>query len=392
MTQEKIKIGYIDNSYSSDRNFLNLNPDNVHFSRIYDFTITHRVLRKMGIKYRFGLKEVFSNYYQGFKISSVDLVHLYNRLSLSDKPWVTTYETRIPYWTPRTSFEKRWYKKYGVNQLKKESCKKIIAISQNAYDLQCAYMEKENAWTKEITDKMTVLHPAQELIVPSWEEKNVSPNGPLKIIIVGHQFYIKGGNELLQAFDQLVSEGADIELTIVSSLLPDTDSLHTSREDIEYANKIIDKYGRRITHHTSLPNDEVLQLFKKSHLSILSSYSETYGFSVLEAQAAGCPVVTTDIRVFPENNNDDCGWMIRVPQYDDGYGIYGTKEQEKQYSDILVTELKNIFTEILNNPSLLRKKGNNAIERIRQEHDPTQTAAKLFEIYKHALADEAVPV
>jgi hypothetical protein len=202
MMPEQIKVGYIDNSYSSDRNFLNLRPDNVHYRRIYDFTIMHRVLRKMGIKYRFGLKKVFSNYYKGFKISSVDLVHLYNRLSLSDKPWGATYETRLPYWRPKTPFEKRWYEKYGINQLKKDSCKKIIAISGNAYDLQCSYLEKENALSNEITDKMTVLHPAQELLVPTWEDKQISTEGPLKIIIVGHQFFIKGGNELLKALDR----------------------------------------------------------------------------------------------------------------------------------------------------------------------------------------------
>lgn len=390
MNQKNIKVGYVDESYSSDRNFLNLKHSQISFKRIYDFSLPHRVLRKMGIKYRFGFEKVFGNYFHDFNMNRIDLVHLFNRTSLGDTPWVTTFETRIPYWKPESKFEQKWFHKNGVKSLESESCKKIIAISRNAYDLQLSFLQKKNASTDKIIDKMMVLHPAQKLIVQKWKEKKIHSDDTLNIIMVGHQFFIKGGKEILTVVDRLLNNNADINLTIVSRMKPDKDNIETTQEEIDFVNNIIKKHGNHINHFNLLPNEDVLELFKKSHLAILSSFSETYGFSVLEAQAAGCPVITTDIRAFPENNNDRCGWLINVPKYENGYARLSTKKEKNDYSKLLVNGLYNIISDILSDPSIIKKKGNRAIDRIRKNHDPGEKAKILYKIYRQALSAEAV--
>ncbi len=79
-----------------------------------------------------------------------------------------------------------------------------------------------------------------------------------------------------------------------------------------------------INYFPQLPNSEVLDMMKKAHIGLLPTYADTYGYSVLEFQAAGCPVVTTNVRSLPEINDNDKGWLIEVPKNRMGEAIYST--------------------------------------------------------------------
>ena len=58
-----------------------------------------------------------------------------------------------------------------------------------------------------------------------------------------------------------------------------------------------------IFYHKILFNSEVMNILKNTHVGLLPTYADTYGYSVLEAQSFGCPVITTNIRAMPEINN-----------------------------------------------------------------------------------------
>ena len=45
-------------------------------------------------------------------------------------------------------------------------------------------------------------------------------------------------------------------------------------------------------------------------VGLLPTWAESYGYSVLEMQACGLPVVTTNIRALPETNV--CGWKVKL--------------------------------------------------------------------------------
>lgn len=55
-----------------------------------------------------------------------------------------------------------------------------------------------------------------------------------------------------------------------------------------------------IDYYDHLPNNEVLKLLKAGHVGILPSFGETYGYSLLEAMASGCAVVSTFLSPFNE--------------------------------------------------------------------------------------------
>jgi glycosyltransferase involved in cell wall biosynthesis len=147
--------------------------------------------------------------------------------------------------------------------------------------------------------------------------------------LIGNQIFSKGGKESVSVISRLCNEGFNIKLTIISILKPDSYATRTTKNDIKRLKQEIDKNSNAIELLGCLPNDKVLNILKESQVLLLPTYADTYGYSVLEAQASGCPVVSTDIRALPEINNNQCGWIINVPKDKFGNGILESKENIK---------------------------------------------------------------
>ncbi|MET0247260.1 MAG: glycosyltransferase [Sphingomonas sp.] len=130
----------------------------------------------------------------------------------------------------------------------------------------------------------------------------------------------------------------------------------------------------------------MLDLMRSSHVGLLPTWADTYGYSVLEAQAAGCPVITTDIRALPEINDDRQGWMIPVPRDDRGNGLLATAEARRRFSEVLEAGLEQAVDTILADPASIATKGALALRRIATLHSPQRHGEVLREIYDQALA------
>ena len=159
----------------------------------------------------------------------------------------------------------------------------------------------------------------------------------------------------------------------------------TNSKDKDLAEKLVSG-NTNIKYYKTLPNNKVLELLKNSHIGLLPTYADTYGYSVLEAQAAGCPVISTNIRALPEINNNEAGWIIEVPKDKNGNAILKTPEDRKELSSIIEQELYRIIKdEIIPNPEIIKKKGEKALQRIRQHHNPNDKAQFLENLYKKCL-------
>ena len=139
-------------------------------------------------------------------------------------------------------------------------------------------------------------------------------------------------------------------------------------------------------YYQELTNSEVLEILKTADVGLLPTWADTYGLSVLEAQASGCPVITTDVRALPEINNNRVGWLIRVPKDELGEAIYTTTEDRQKLSQQIQAGLENTIRSIIADPSVIAIKGQAALERIRVEHSPEDYAERLRQIYRAALA------
>ncbi len=93
----------------------------------------------------------------------------------------------------------------GYEWLSGKYCKKIIAFSQRAFDLQMNELDRFPEFKEEIASKLCVVHPSQKLLVGGISSKDFS--GELRLFFVGSAFFRKGGRELVCAFQRIKELG-----------------------------------------------------------------------------------------------------------------------------------------------------------------------------------------
>ncbi len=336
-----------------------------------------------------------NNQFEDLDLNRVELLHFFNGISYGRTPWVTSFETIVPRFahlvtrhqgkeighTGLDALTRR-----GLEALAGSACLAILPLSQSAALMQKDLLKSYAAeYAQPILDKMRVLHPPQEVLVPELRPRAYSAQNPIKFILVGAAFFRKGGREILDVFEKLVrQENLPIRLIIVSSLRIENYAAQETEADVAWAKAKIAENSDWLEHYPELPNAETLALMRAADVGLLPSYADTYGFSVLEMQACGVPVVSTDIRALPEINNSTVGWLIKVPKNALGEALFATAEERQALSQSIRGGLEQFVREIAADPAQIAIKGAAALERIRREHDPAAYADTLRQVYRLA--------
>lgn len=337
-----------------------------------------------------------NNQFEDFDLNRVDLLHFSNGISYGKTPWVSSFETILPRFTELVTRHQGEVSgdialtpliKRGLTALAGKACKRIIAWSECTAAIQRDLMSSiPTDYSKPILAKMQVMYPPQELLAKSATPREYGPSNPIRFILVGAAFFRKGGKELLLAFEKLVKEEhMPIKLVVVSSLRLEPYAAHETEQDVQWAKQTFANNPDWVEYYPSLPNDKVLKLIKTCDVGLLPTWADTYGISVLEAQACGLPVITTDSRALPEMNNNQVGWLIKVPQNRLKEALYTTPEQRQNLGDAIRLGLEATIREIVANPEQIAQKGELALEKVRKDHDPTNYANKMRAIYQEAL-------
>lgn len=371
----KIAVGIQGAGYVEARTFFMAHPPDVTYLRSYDtLDILSFVQRRL---HRAPSATSFLNcLHCDLGVNRVDLLHFVNTISCSNTPWISTFEHYMPRWNPRSSF--------GMGLLTRSACRKLIAMSGYARDAQLSLLEKGSATGDAIAERLCVLHPPQQPLVSSYDEK-VIPGDMFSCTFVGRDFFRKGGKEIIAAFAQLRSEGEEIQLRVISSLGWGDYVTGSTDADARAALTFLSQGSPYVIHERELPNEEVLATLRGSHLSLLPTYDDTYGFSVLESQASGTPVITTNVCALTEINSDAAGWVIRLPLDEHGQALLATEDDRKRASALITEGIYVALKAALHDPAATRVRGRNALERIRAEHAPGGYAAALHDIYTEAL-------
>ena len=373
---QTLRVGYNGNGYVQERLLNGLPFRSVELLRKRDFFDALAFVRR-----KFNAPPTATSLvgclHQDFGLADVSLFHLINKISLASTPWITTYEHYLPRWN--------WDAPLGWKHMAAPSCKKLIAISQWAQRFQESLLAKHPEIADIIRPKMCVITPGQQLLINEYDEK-VLHTEIISFAFVGGDFFRKGGMEVLEVFAQLVARQFPVHLTIVSELAYGDYASHATEKDYQHALTLIARMGKCATHIHYLNNDLVLQLLTRTHVSLLPTYDDTYGFSVLEAQAAGCPVITTDGCALPEFNDDLTGWVIAVPKDEHNIQRHRTREERDHLSARIREDLLRIVQDICERPSTILTKGRHALERIRRERRLEDRATLLESIYAEAAA------
>ncbi|WP_088893101.1 hormogonium polysaccharide biosynthesis glycosyltransferase HpsP [Leptolyngbya ohadii] len=115
----------------------------------------------------------------------------------------------------------------------------------------------------------------------------------------------KGLTLLLPALEQLVAEGIDFRLTIAGS----------NPQDPEYEQSIHDRVKNsplrdQTTFSGFVAGSEKWELLRSADLFVLPSYYENFGIAVVEAMAAGVPVLISDrVHIWQEIQASESGWI-----------------------------------------------------------------------------------
>jgi glycosyltransferase involved in cell wall biosynthesis len=259
--------------------------------------------------------------------SNVDLIHCAHCLLINNLPWVIDVEH---YWTFSASSNIS-YSKFGKfiikNILRKNNCKKILPWTYAAKNTI-----KDALKDKEINNKIEVVYPA----IPVAKLRNTVKPDKTTLFFIGRYFYQKGGLFVLEVFKKL-KQKYDCRCIMISLTIP------------KY---LKEKYADFIEIYDSV-SDYVLfnKIYPSSDIFVYPGFSDTFGFSLLEAMSFGIPIVTVNAFARKEIvENDKNGFVI---ERSNDMSIYKIREKERK----VINELVEKTSILIESSSLRRKMG-----------------------------------
>lgn len=407
---KNLRIGITSKNYSHKRFILNTIPSatykDIRFLNKYFWLNIHLWIFKYYLGFtRMTPDELYIKLFLKFKpifpnIIKCDILHFYNVINYSSKiPFVVIVETCLPYNHLLDNFiecENPDYKnikkdKYTIGVLEalsKDNCRGLLAMSECAKNIQLEMLKAFPEYADKIKKKLIYLHPPQKLLINSIEDKELtySEEEILRFIFVGNDFFRKGGNEILNVLKEFKESGKHkFELILITNINHKENFSHFSQSYVENALKFISENAGWIKYEKNLPNEDVLQLIKKSHVALLPTWMDTFGYSVLECQAGGCPVITTDIRALTEINNEELGWIINFPKNNLKHPISPKKEDFNLFRKEVEDALRTILFDIFDNRESVKEKGIACLRSIALNHNPMKYSERLKEIYSGKL-------
>jgi glycosyltransferase involved in cell wall biosynthesis len=182
------------------------------------------------------------------------------------------------------------------------------------------------------------------------------PHSQFRLLFVGRILYWKGLELIIKVVKRLPGH---VTLTVIGDG-PDYAALE----------RLIDREGlnERVELLGSLMRSEVLALYKEYDVFIFPSLHDTGGFVVLEAMAAGLPVICLDRGGPALSVSENCGTVVSA----------GNKEET-------VSGLAHAVERYMADQCLRETHGKNATSRIAAEYSWSTQAQRMCEIYSDTL-------
>lgn len=368
---------------SSEHDYINL-----RYFNIYEYAKRLPIIKKIAKDFVF---------YPLFK-NRADIYHSFNDICITNKKWVVTFETMVPRFLDLVNSHNQKNPEYKYNEIvnkylkyiSNQNCLGVVAISDCTRKIQEKLLQSFPEVESDINNKTYVIYPPQDVLVTKDNILKKQYDN-LKFIFVGNDFYRKGGGEIVLAVQELILENKisenDIQITLVGNIEADNNyALGKFQDDENYRDSIkkIINERKNINLISKIDNKKLLEIIKDHHVGILVTWADTFGYSVLEFQACGCPVISTDVRALPEINNADIGWLIGVRKNDLGEIIIDSFEQKNITRRNIIEKLKEIFLECIENKNIIKEKAIRSLLRIESEHSINDYNRKISEIYSKA--------
>jgi glycosyltransferase involved in cell wall biosynthesis len=224
-----------------------------------------------------------------------DLIHAFNRIPISGRPFVIGFESHLP---RGFGIEESAFFRFMTSRLASAKCRAIIATSEFARRIFLR-MHERSPCREGLYRKLQVRLP-NILIGEAQDACDTSAGASIRVVFVGNHFGRKGGCVTLRMAELAILKKLPIVFHIVSKFEVGASSW-TDPLTPDY----FDRYREllhlsNVHYHRSLPNAAVLELMQRAHFAILTTLSDTFGYSAIEAMASWTPVIATAQGALPE--------------------------------------------------------------------------------------------
>ena len=224
---------------------------------------------------------------------SFDLAHAFNRIPLGTLPYVIGLESHLP---RAFGHEDSIVWRTLTRLLTSKRCRGIVAISEFA---RRNFLAQHRDETPELSDKLHVRYP--NIKIPTTGDAfDPTNDGPIRVVFTGNHFARKGGCVAVMLAELAQARGVPLIVDIVSKLEVGG-TIWTDPTDPAVYRPYLDRLTLPNVHvHQDLPNDAVLNLMRKAHFTLLPTFGDTFGFTVIESMANHTPVIATRQGALPE--------------------------------------------------------------------------------------------
>lgn len=223
-----------------------------------------------------------------------DLIHAFNRIPIGKTPFVIGCEAHLP---RAFGLEGTSYYRLLNGALASDRCRRIVAISKHAYNVMQKQHAEDANW-QAIVEKTEIRYP--NMVMPEGDDLAPISLDPVRLVFVGSHFGRKGGAVAVKIAERALSAGFPLHLTIISDLQVGG-SVWTDPTD----RALFEPYFRlfdlpNVERYGNLNNADVRKHLSKAHFSILTTFSDTFGYSAIESMAHHTPVIATKQGALPE--------------------------------------------------------------------------------------------
>jgi glycosyltransferase involved in cell wall biosynthesis len=256
---------------------------------------------------------------------------------------------------PRFSYEKLWAKNHLLNIL----IRLILSMSDGIIVLSEEWL---NDGLKEYRHKMVYILNAINLEpYLSIAEKKRDSFEPINILYIGHVGAEKGVFDLIRAIDELQKNGTiKVNVNIVGEELKNGEG--------KRARHLIGELGLNDFIHIYPPEygEKKYRRFECADILVLPSYHEGMPISIIEAMAAGLPIIATNIGGIPDLVKNNLTGILITP------------------GDI--AQLANAVDRLAHSSELRKMFGEEARRSAIANHDINQIAEQIVSFYHKILS------
>jgi glycosyltransferase involved in cell wall biosynthesis len=257
-----------------------------------------------------------------------DLVHAFNRIPVGPRPFVIGFESHLP---RAFGIEGgRWWD-WMTGLLASERCRGIVAISDFSRRM---FLAQHTGTTRSATVRAALrgkLHMRLPNLAlpPATDLVQVNHTGEIRLVFVGNHFARKGGCVAVVMAELARARGIPLVVDIVSRLEMGG-AIWTDPSEAETFKPYLALLEQpNVRLHRDLANGAVLALLRRAHMSLLTTFGDTFGYSALESLANGTPVLATRQGALPEIiDHGKNGILLDLPVTSDGEWMHlGTPDR-----------------------------------------------------------------